>query len=229
MPTGPVAHGPSLTGERADLIAAGLGAMTGQAAPGPVTSANGNGNGFFGVGTGFANGDGSGGGPRGGGYARRVVYILDTSGSMMDNFDFVRVECKRAVGSMIPLQSAAVISLGETSTVVVPMTRVSTETKREINTRVEVMAARGENDDQLEPFEAAFKLAFGYKPDLIYFLTDGHFDGRLLGRVKAMNAGSARIVTLAFVKHEPEYEKDLKQMAAENNGMFKFIAERDLK
>jgi hypothetical protein len=180
-------------------------------------------------------GGGSGSGPKGsffgnGGRGMKIVYILDHSGSMLDNFDFLRQEAIRSVGKLIPVQKFSVVMVSEVAVTIYPTLQNATPTiQRDFATKLGTFRAQGQNDDLLEPFQEAFEKAFAMKPDLIYFLTDGHFDPRLTAVVDKLNVGKrVQVNTLAFINKEPSYEDQLKDMAKSNKGSYKFVSEKDL-
>jgi hypothetical protein len=217
--------------QMADLIAAGNGGSTG----------GGGGNGFGGGGpiSPYGTpGGGLGAGPKSsfygtGGSAARIVYIIDHSGSLLDNFDFLREEVKRSVGNLLPIQQFAVVAFSEEAEVLGPpnLQRATTDAKHDLEHRLEDIKAQGENDGMLLPFQHAFERAFDLnpKPQLIYFLTDGAFDAQLFDVVKSLNRDhKVKINTLAFVQSDPRYEEQLRKLATENGGVYKFVAEKDL-
>jgi len=182
-------------------------------------------------------GGGTGAGPKSnfygnGGRAKRVCYILDHSGSMLDNFDFLREEAKSSIGKLAPIQFFNVVMVSENESVVLSkgqLVRATPDNVREFATKIAEYRAQGQNDDLLPPFQSAFEEAFRMKPELIYFLTDGHFDPKLAEVVNRLNADKkVKINTLAFVNKEPSYEAQLQKMAADNGGKYKFVAEKDL-
>ena len=161
----------------------------------------------------------------------KVVYVIDHSGSMLDNFDFLREELKRSVNKLFPVQQFAVVTFAEDAEVLGPPTlqRATRTAQRDLANQVDAVKAQGENDGQLAPFQHAFEKAFAMKPELIYFLTDGAFDPRLFAQIDRLNAHhTVRINTLAFVHADPQYESQLKRLAKENGGMYRFVSEKDL-
>jgi hypothetical protein len=179
---------------------------------------------------------GGGNGPRSsfygtGGNAVRIVYILDHSGSMLDNFGFLREEAKRSVGRLVPLQYFSVILVSDRVTFAGAsgMTRALPDAKKAFSTAIDKERAEGQNDDLLAPFQQAFEKAFAQKPDLIYFLTDGRFNDRLPAIVTGLNKDKkVHINTIAFVTEEPSYKGQLEQLAKDNGGSYKFIPEKEL-
>ena len=165
-----------------------------------------------------------------GGNATRIVYIIDHSGSMLDNFDYLRKETTRSVGNLVPLQFFSVIMVSDTAAVVGEprLQRATSDAKRAFMTTLEEFVAEGQNDDLLPPFQEAFEKAFAMKPQLIYFLTDGHFSPQLREVVQKLNReGKVHINTIAFVNHEPSYEDQLKELANRNGGVYHFVSARE--
>jgi hypothetical protein len=134
------------------------------------------------------------------------------------------------VGKLIPVQKFSVVMVSEQAVTIYPSLQNATPTiQRDFATKLGTFRAQGQNDDLLEPFQEAFEKAFAMKPDLIYFLTDGHFDPRLTAVVDKLNVGKrVQVNTLAFINKEPSYEDQLKDMAKSNKGSYKFVSEKDL-
>jgi len=165
-----------------------------------------------------------------GGNATRIVYIIDHSGSMLDNFEYLQKETKRSVGNLVPLQFFSVIMVSDTAAVIgeARLQRATGDAKRAFMTQLDEFVAEGQNDDLLPPFQEAFEKAFAMKPQLVYFLTDGHFDPRLRDVVQKLNReGKVHINTIAFVNHEPSYEDQLKELASRNGGVYHFVSARE--
>jgi hypothetical protein len=193
--------------------------------PGGTGIGGGPGSGFFGIKDGPGTGPGSSPG------AFRIVYIIDHSGSLLDNFDFLREEVKKSVDNLLPIQYFAVVAFSEDSEILGPssLQRATLDDQRDLANRIDQLKAYGENDGTLAPFQHAFEKAFALKPQLIYFLTDGAFDPQLAGIVEHLNAHhKVRINTLAFVKTDSRYEEQLKALARDNGGIYKFVSEKDL-
>lgn len=222
-------------GDAVGLIALGTGGGIGKGKGGPGAGEGGK---LAMYGT---PGGGSGAGPKssffgtGGGNASRIVYVLDHSGSMLDSFDFLRQEVKRSVRKLIPAQRFAVIMFSESVDHVFPKTDqlqpATPDNKQQLDAWLDGVKAQGENDDLLDPFEKAFRKAFAMTPapQLVYFLTDGNHDPRLVDKIREMNPkGKVRINTIAFVKITRESENNLKTIASEAKGKYKFVAEKDL-
>ena len=66
---------------------------------------------------------------------------------------------------------------------------------------------------------SSLRKAFAMKPQLIYFLTDGHFSPQLREVAQKLNReGRVHINTIAFVNREPSYEDQLKRAGECKNG-----------
>jgi uncharacterized protein with von Willebrand factor type A (vWA) domain len=177
-----------------------------------LSSAGGPGPKFFGL----------GGRARG---ARRIVYVVDRSGSMMTTFEAVRQELRKSIAGLRRSQRFHVIFFNAGQPVenrpkkLVPATSAQQQRLLEF---VATIQAEGGTD----PIPA-MERAFAVKPDLIYFLTDGDFDPLLLEKLRQWNRGQrVRIFALAYVSEAGRVL--LEQIAREHNGEFKFISEDDI-
>jgi hypothetical protein len=202
----------------------------------------------IGSGTGVGSGTGDGGGPLapfgipggGGGIgpkspfmgvsgnAMKVVYLCDSSGSMMNKFDTLRQELRKAADSLKPIQSFDIIFFSEDSFVALDkqLMLATPEVKRKAYDFLDKTAPHGSSD----PIPG-LRAAFGAQPQLIYMLTDGDFpnNAQLLEELRKLNKDKkVKINTIAFMDRGDEYEKLLKQVAEENGGAFKFVEEREL-
>ncbi len=191
---------------------------------------------------------GIGGGPRGGGpesfgtgrggldeifppneEARKIVYVVDRSGSMTDSIDYVKEELKRSIGELAEEKEFHVLFYSSGPCVEMPMRRLVDATGRNKQFAYEFVdgiIAQGETDPS-----DALRRAFAVRPEVIYLLTDGEFDRAIVGLVRGLNAGGrVRVHTIGFLYTRPgtSAEGVLKQIAAENGGNYKFVSERDL-
>ncbi|MCL2641095.1 MAG: VWA domain-containing protein [Phycisphaerales bacterium] len=163
--------------------------------------------------------------------AKKIVYVLDHSGSMLDTFDFMRTEAIRSVNALTPEQSFGVVMFSERESVIYPKLQAATpEVKKDFATKMQMYRAQGMNDDLLDPSLKALEVAFKLQPEVIYFLTDGRFDPRLIDVVtKKLNKNKKiRVNTVAFVLNDAISEEQLKDLAKQNGGAYAFVAEQDL-
>lgn len=168
-----------------------------------------------------------------GGNARRVVWVVDRSGSMFDTFDRVRAEMKRSISKLKPMQSFHVVffAAGEPEEnppkMLVPARGAN---KKQAYDYLDGVVAEGQTKPK-RAIERAFaaKDNKGKHAQLIYMLTDGEFDPEIVkqiekeqGRLKT----KVKINTIAFIYRTGE--KILKQIAASNGGTFQFVSRDDV-
>jgi hypothetical protein len=169
--------------------------------------------------------------PGGGGNIKRICYVVDCSGSMSETFDFVIAELKSSIGTLKKDQYFHVIFFSENRPIELDpktLTRASRSNKQAAYRFLDtIVAERG-----TEP-GPALKRAFDVNNDkgegaqLIYFLTDGGFDPKLLGQLAAWNRRrSVAINTISFVYRSDE--QLLREIAALHGGQFKFVSRHDL-
>jgi hypothetical protein len=172
-------------------------------------------------------GGGGGLGPRSpfmgiSGNARRVIYIVDASGTMMSVFVHVREELKRAIDVLKPIQTFNVIFFKDADTIPLnkgAMIAATPDNKRKAFGFADGIAAAGGTD----PIPA-IRMAFAQKPNLIYILTDG-FDNvddfnTVVNEFRRLNSDKSVKVNTIWIKSSdaPELEKVLQKIADENGG-----------
>ena len=157
--------------------------------------------------------------------ARKIVYVVDRSGSMTDSIDYVKFELKRSIDELGEEKEFHVIFYSSGPPVEMPTRRLVNATDRDKQRAFEFIdkvIPQGETDPS-----KALERAFEVKPELIYLLTDGEFDRAIVDLVKRQNAGGKVTVhTIGFLYHMGE--EVLKQIADENGGNYKFVSEKDL-
>jgi len=157
--------------------------------------------------------------------ARKIVYIVDRSGSMTDSIDYVKYELKRSISELMEEKEFHVIFYSSGPLVEMSTRRLVHATERNKQLAFEFIngvASQGETDPS-----KALERAFACQPELIYLLTDGEFDKVIVGLVKRLNGGGKVTVhTIGFLYRTGEAV--LEQIAKENNGQYKFVSEADL-
>ncbi len=233
-----------------DLTPAGGGAGDNE---GDILSSGANENYGAGRGVGMGKGDGSGSGTgEGGGLApfgvpgggmgtgkatflgvranaKRIVFCCDATGSIMSKFDDLRVEIRKAVNGLRPPQAFSVVFFQDNAPP--PLAKellvATPANKARAFDYVDKFVARGTTDPL-----PALKAALALKPEVMYFLIDpSDFPDKtaVLELFRKSNPGKTiKLHTIAFIDHDVEDEKFLKQLAAENNGAFKYVSEEDL-
>jgi len=198
--------------KKPELSVIGIGAGGGDFAQYGLSAGPGTGPEFFGLGS----------STRG---VRQVVYVVDRSGSMLDTFAYVRDELKRSIGALRRSQKFHVIFFNSGA----PLENAP---KRLVSAIQAQKALFFESLDRIYPEgstnpEPAMRRALALEPDLIYFLTDGEFDGGLVEKLSQWNRERrVRIFTIAYF--DQGGAALLERIAQEHGGEFKFVSEDDL-
>jgi len=157
--------------------------------------------------------------------ARKIVYVVDRSGSMTDSLGIVKLELKRSLFDLAAENEFHVIFFSSGPPVEMPARRLVAATDRNRGLAFEFIdgvIARGETDPS-----QALERAFAAKPDLIYLLTDGEFDRAVIDLIKRLNVGGkVRVYTIGFLYDGGR--EILTKIAADNGGEYKFVDEKDL-
>lgn len=166
------------------------------------------------------------------GNARRVVYICDASGSMMDVFWRVKLELRKAVDVLKPMQAFNVIFFSDAEVTALSegeLVMATAQNKRRAFELAETMSAAGMTDPL-----PAIRLAFEQKPELIYVLTDG-FDQAVsfqmvIDEFRRLNADKKVTVNTVMIRgaDNPELEKVVRTIAAENGGICRIVDPRNM-
>lgn len=181
-----------------------------------------------------------------GGNAYKVVYILDRSGGMVSTWRSLASEVRNEVTKLKPIQSFAIIMCGTYDNLTQQtgyqapfivggsaLIKAEKKNKEHVFTEMENIKVGDGNDGTLQPFEDSFNLAFRLKPQLVYFLTDGAFDPKLLEVVTKLNKDKkVHINTIAYGGAKEDdgtdkavYREQLRRMASENGGLFAHITD----
>lgn len=159
--------------------------------------------------------------------ARRIVYVVDRSGSMMGIFGDVQKELKRSINGLRKSQKFHVIFYSSGPP-------VENAPKRLVNA---IRASKDEAFDFIdsvaplggtEPMEA-MKRAFVLKPDLIYLLSDGEIPAAMELKENLLEWNRkkrVRIFTIAYVNSIGRHL--LEEIARDHDGKFRFVSEYDL-
>lgn len=159
-----------------------------------------------------------------GGNARKVVYICDASGSMMDVFNRVRLELRKALDILQPVQAFNVIFFADADVTALSKTNLlmaTPDNKRKAITLSESFGAAGTTDPL-----PAIRMAFAQQPELIYVLTDGFenvvsFDS-VINEFRRLNVDKKVKVNTILIRSTgfADLEKVMRQISTENGGRF---------
>jgi len=165
------------------------------------------------------------------GNARKIAFVCDASGSMLQKFDALKRELSKTVRQLRPSQSFSVIFFQEQSCKSLDQNLViaKPDTKRQADQFLDTIVPRAETNPL-----PALELAFKQKPDLIYLLTDGDFpdNNAVLKLIQQLDKdGKVKINTIAFV-NEKDKDTDfmalLQKIAKDTGGVYRFVRENDL-
>jgi hypothetical protein len=205
-----------------------------------------------GVGSGLGSGEGEGGGalamfgtpggggigPKGpvfghGGNAKRIAFVCDASGSMLNKFSTLRRELSNTVQGLRAIQSFSIVFFQEQSFKALDansLVMATPENKlKATNFLEDKIVPRGETNP-IPGLETAFK----QKPELIYILTDGDFpdNNAVIKKIAELNRDhKVKVNTIAFVgasDTDTAFMAVLKKIAEENGGVYKYVKESDL-
>jgi len=213
----------------------------------------------LGKGTGNGNGEGEGGrlaqfgppgggarGPQGpvfghGGNAKKIVFVCDASGSMINKFSSLKNELNKAISNLKVPQSFDIVFFQDGKASVFSSYKLKQETlqlantdnKRNASAFLEEVTTTSTSDPM-----PGLVVAFQRQPDLIYLLTDGDFpdNDAVLKKVKELNKPLAngkkiKVNTIAFVNDkdtDTAFLKILETIATDNGGVFRHVAENEL-
>ncbi len=157
--------------------------------------------------------------------AKRIIYIVDRSGSMLDTFQFVQQELRRSIEALRRSQKFHVIFFNDGRPLEPPPQHLVSAIDKRKEAFFEFLGAVQPSGGTAPA--TAIKRALSLKPDLVYLLSDGvDFDPQLLQNIAAWNAKvDAKIFTIAYVDRAGR--KILEAIARDNNGNFTFVSEDD--
>lgn len=212
---------PAVDGDAVEIQAFQL-APSGAAGGAPEVGAIAGGGGALGEGASFMGVRGKG---------RRFVIIADRSGSMSDRagglggpkVEYVKQEILEALSTMKPGTRFQLILFNQ-GALPYPKPGWRDPAKDKADVEQWLRPIVGEGGTYPTP---AFEIAFGLqpRPDVIFFMTDGLFDARVVDQVAAMNRREERRVvihTIAFV--ERSAEPLLRQIAKDSGGTYRYVS-----
>ncbi len=164
-------------------------------------------------------------------HARKVVFVCDASGSMLNKMATLKAELGKTVMALKPIQSFNLIfftgdkplSLGD------HLVQATPEGKARAVRFLEDVTTSGATEPT-----PGIEQAFREKPEMIYLLTDGDFpdNDAVLNRIRLLNRDrKVRIHTIAFAGQsdtDGKFKELLHTVATENGGTYKCISPDDL-
>ena len=155
-----------------------------------------------------------------------VVFVVDASQSMYfpypgpakTRFGRVQLELLKTIGNMTEKERFFIIFFNHNA-IPMPADRLMEATKSS-KERYLTWMAKGKAGGRTEP-EVALLMALRLRPEIIYFLTDGNFDYRVVKNVTMANRQNVAINCIGF--GDDQGERFLKQIASRNGGTYRFI------
>ncbi len=195
---------------------------------------------IIGIGAGAASGDlsqfglsaaGLGEGPsvvglgKGESHARKICYVVDRSGSMVDELDYVKEEVMRSINRLHRVQQFHIIFFSGGPPIESPTRRfvhAIKEYKKQAFEFLSTIEAGGSTD----PSRAMIR-SIRLGAALIYFLTDGEFDRSLIPKLDRWNR-SRRVKIFTIAYFDRSGADLLEEIARDHGGEFRFVTEDDL-
>lgn len=179
-----------------------------------------------------------------GGNARRIAFVIDASGSLIDTFPFVIRELKRSISQLGARQQFTVIFFQGDKVIEVPppgidAKRATSKVKQQVIDWLAQDKYHVTPQGTSNPVKA-LRQAFKYQPQLIFLLSDnitgqGRYEidqPRLLEEIDRVNRSGTKINTLQFIYEDPLVKAGLqgtmKLIAQRNGGVYRFVSRADL-
>ncbi len=165
----------------------------------------------------------------------RIVYLVDRSDFSAESIVPLVKEVERAVGGLSPVQRFGLIVCDEGEESAEILTEgaapvyATPEIRREAIAKLGNVPRKGLQVEPVVPLLDGFQKAFAMKPDLVFFVTQGRFEPRLIEQVRKLNSGKSKvpIYTIAFMGRDDGYFDQLRQIAKDSGGWFKYVARKD--
>jgi hypothetical protein len=166
-----------------------------------------------------------------GGNARKIMYLVDASGSMLGVFGQLKVELKKSIDGLKPVQSFNIVIFSDDN--VFPLSKeglvmATPDNKRRAYDFIDNAVATGGT----QPIPA-IKFAMAEHPELTYVLTDGfdqiaNFDD-VINAFAQGNADKRMKINCIFLQsdEDPKLVEVLQKIAKDNGGMMKTILKSD--
>jgi hypothetical protein len=185
----------------------------------------------------FGTPGGGGIGPKGpvfgnGGNARKIIFVCDSSGSMISKMASLKNELTKAITGLKAVQQFNVIFFQDNNALVLNkdgMMMASQDNKRSAYKYLDDVTTTSTSDPL-----PALRVAFKQQPQLIYLLTDGDFPDNkaVLEEIRKLDKDKkVKVNTIAFVNDkdtDTDFIPLLQSIAKETGGTFKHVAENEL-
>ncbi len=181
-----------------------------------------------------------------GGNARKIAYVIDASGSLIDTLPFVMAELKRSIQNLSEQQQFTVVFFGEAGKVSeIPPPGLKPITSESRTNAFKWMDADEGNviaggQASHGPLEA-LKKVLSYKPELVFLLSDnitgqGRYEitqATLRTEIKNANKNKTKINTIQFMYPDPLIKipgmrATLDMISQDSGGLHKYVSGKEL-
>lgn len=168
-----------------------------------------------------------------GGNAKKIVYLVDASGSMTDAVERLKAALVSSIDKLVPVQEFNIVVFRDEDVLVMHkggLVRATTSNKQKAFEWVaENYYVLGKTDPM-----PAIKTTFLLKPELVYVLTDGFdqiasFDDVKDEFIKQNRDKKVKVNTLLIrSRSDKELERVMQEIADQNGGVYKPVERNDL-
>jgi hypothetical protein len=177
-----------------------------------------------------------------GGNAKKLAYLIDASGSLIDVLPFVIQELKRSIGELSEKQSFTVIFFQAERAREVPppgLKNATSQVKQKVMQWVDTQSMNIIPMGATNPV-AGLEKALAAGPQLLFLLSDnitgqGRYEidqRRLLAQIRLVNRKQTKINTIQFLYPDPLVAVGMKAtmelIAERTNGVYKYLDPREL-
>lgn len=179
-----------------------------------------------------------------GGNARRIAFVIDASGTLIDTFPFVLRELRKSISQLSGRQQFTIIFFQQENVIEVPpfgidAKRATSEIKQQVNEWLREDKYNIVPQYKGNPVKA-LQRAFRYQPQLIFLLSDeitgqGQYEidqQDLLGEIDRVNRSGTKINTIQFIYPDPLLKAGkrgtMDLIAERSGGVYKFVSKEEL-
>jgi len=177
-----------------------------------------------------------------GGNARRITYLIDASGSLLDSLPFIINELKRSITELTDQQQFTIIFFQGEEAIEVPpigLKGATAKNKKLVLDWIDIDQGHIRPEGDSNPV-SALKLALKYRPQLMFLLSDditgqAQYEinqQRLLAEIKQANSANTKINTIQFLYPDrlalAGLKPTLQMISEDTGGIYKFVDGREL-
>ena len=177
-----------------------------------------------------------------GGNARKIAFLIDASGSLIDTLPFVIDELKKSINKLSEKQRFTVIFFQGNQPIEVPppgFKKATGDIKQKVIQWIDLSNHNIVPGGKSNPVPA-LELAMRYQPQLVFLLSDNITGSgayavdqrKLLNAIEKANTGGTKICTIQFIYEDPLKELGLdgtmELIAEQSGGNYEFVGNDEL-